>query len=151
MQEAGSSGWSFARRRILQMIICKWPDPLDDHMQEASSSGWSFARGRFLWMIICNNNDKDEDKDQDNNLDDWGVTTHQWQEGQKQEKKEKGKEKEEGKKFLQTGRDRPVKGSTRGPRGPRNAFSMNFFVICKQFSRNECYQIILKSNLQKMI
>ena len=25
------------------MIICKWPDPLDDHLQEAGSFVWSFA------------------------------------------------------------------------------------------------------------
>ena len=36
-----------------QMIICKRPDPPDDHLQEASPSGWWFARGRPLWMIIC--------------------------------------------------------------------------------------------------
>ena len=40
--------------------------------------------------------------------------------GQKEEKKEKEKEeKEEEKKFLRTGQDGPIKGSTRGPRGPK--------------------------------
>ena len=43
LQEAGSSRWSFARGRILQMIICKWPDPPDDHLQEDGSSEWSFV------------------------------------------------------------------------------------------------------------
>ena len=40
LQEVESSGWSFARGRILWMIICKRPDPPDDHLQEAGSSGW---------------------------------------------------------------------------------------------------------------
>ena len=45
--------------------------------------------------------------------------------GQKEEKKEKEKEekeaekKEEEKKFLRTGQDGPIEGSTRGPRGPK--------------------------------
>ena len=46
------------------MIICKWPDPPDDHLQEAESSGKSFERSRIHWMIICN---KDNDNDNDNN------------------------------------------------------------------------------------
>ena len=53
LQEVESSGWSFARGRILWMIICKRPDPPNDHLQEARSSRWSFARGRILRMIIC--------------------------------------------------------------------------------------------------
>ena len=53
LQVAGSAGWSFARGRILPMIICKRPDPLDDHLQEAGSSRWSFASCRILQMIIC--------------------------------------------------------------------------------------------------
>ena len=33
------------------MIICKRPDPPDDHLQEARSSGWSLASGLSLQMI----------------------------------------------------------------------------------------------------
>ena len=44
------------------MIICKWPDPPDDHLQEAGSSGWSIARGRILQTIIWNN-DNDNDNE----------------------------------------------------------------------------------------
>ena len=42
--------------------------------------------------------------------------------GQKEGKKEKEEEKEEEKKFLHKGgrTDGPIKGSTRGPRGPKN-------------------------------
>ena len=82
------------------MIICKWPDPLDDHLQEAGASGWSIVRGLILQMIICNNNN-DNDNDNQNNNDSnininggdgvTGVT------GQKEEKKEKEREEE---KFL---------------------------------------------------
>ena len=39
------------------MIICKRPDPPDDHLQVARSSGWSFQRGRVLRMIICKRQD----------------------------------------------------------------------------------------------
>ena len=53
LQMASTSRWSFARGRILQMIICKRPVPPDDHLQIARPSGWSFARGRILRMIIC--------------------------------------------------------------------------------------------------
>ena len=35
------------------MIICKRPNPPDDHLQEASSSRWSFARGWSIRMNIC--------------------------------------------------------------------------------------------------
>ena len=48
LQEAGPSGWSFARVRPLQMTICKRPVPPDHHFQEASPSGWPFARGQSL-------------------------------------------------------------------------------------------------------
>ena len=34
------------------MMICKWPDPPNDHLQEAGTSGQSFASGRSLQMII---------------------------------------------------------------------------------------------------
>ena len=61
LQEARSSGWSFARGQILWMIICKWPVPPNDHLQEAGSSGWSFAKGRILWMIICKRPDPLDD------------------------------------------------------------------------------------------
>ena len=53
LQEAGSSGWSFARGLILRMTICKRLDPPDDQLQEAGSSGWSVARGRIHRIIIC--------------------------------------------------------------------------------------------------
>ena len=49
----GDDVWSFVRDQSLQMIICKRPDPQDDHLQEARSSGWSFAKGWILRMIIC--------------------------------------------------------------------------------------------------
>ena len=53
--------WSFARGRSLQMIICKRPDPLDDHLQVAGSSRWSFESGRILRMIICERPDYPDD------------------------------------------------------------------------------------------
>ena len=56
LQEAGPSGWVFARGWSLRMIICKRPAPQDDHLQEAGPSGWSFGRGRSLRMINNNNN-----------------------------------------------------------------------------------------------
>ena len=48
LQEAGPSGWPFARGRSLLIIICKRPAPRDDHLQEAGPFGSSFARGRPL-------------------------------------------------------------------------------------------------------
>ena len=42
-QVNGSSGSSFARGRILRMIICKWLDPLFDYLLVAGSSALSFA------------------------------------------------------------------------------------------------------------
>ena len=63
LQEAGPSGWSLSKGQLLQMIICKRPDPSDDHLQEsgppsdhlqkAGSSRRSFAKGQILRMIIC--------------------------------------------------------------------------------------------------
>ena len=59
---AGPYRWSFARGWILRRIICKWPDPQDNHLQEAGSSGlpfasgrskWSIEGGQILWMFIC--------------------------------------------------------------------------------------------------
>ena len=47
-----ASGWSFARSRSLQIIICKWLAPLNDNLQEAGTSGSPFARGRPLRMTI---------------------------------------------------------------------------------------------------
>ena len=61
LQEARSSGWSFASGLSLRMIIYKWPDPLDDHLHEARSSGWSFASGRILRMINCKRPDSSHD------------------------------------------------------------------------------------------
>ena len=98
LQEAG---WSSASGWSLQMIICRWPDPPDDHLQVAGPSSWSFASGRSLQMIIWKWPDPGSP----------GVT------GQKEEKKEKEKEE---KKFLQTGREGPTEGSTRGPRESKN-------------------------------
>ena len=53
LQEARSSGRSFANGRSLQMIVCKRPDPPDNHLKEAGPSWWSFARGRSIRMIFC--------------------------------------------------------------------------------------------------
>ena len=39
LQDAGLSGWSFARGQSLWIIICKRLAPLDDHLQEAGPSG----------------------------------------------------------------------------------------------------------------
>ena len=70
--EKDPSGWSFARGRSSQMIICKRPVHSDDHLQDrsirmiickrpvhpddnlqgAGLSRWSFARGRSIQMII---------------------------------------------------------------------------------------------------
>ena len=56
-------GWSFVRGQSLRMVICKRPDPPDDHLQKTVSSRWSFARagssrwsfasGRIFRMKIC--------------------------------------------------------------------------------------------------
>ena len=57
-----------------RMIICRSLDPLDDHLQVASPSRWSFAKGRILRMIICNNdNDNDNDNNEGGDRDDWGL------------------------------------------------------------------------------
>ena len=71
LQEARSSGWSFARGRPLCMMMCKSlappddhgkrPDPPDDHLQKPGSSAWSIARGRILRMIICKKPDPPDD------------------------------------------------------------------------------------------
>ena len=53
LQEAGPSGWLFAKGRPLWMIIRKRPAPLDYHLQEAGPSGFAFARGGLLRMMIC--------------------------------------------------------------------------------------------------
>ena len=47
------------------MIICKRPDPPNDHLQEARSSRWSFARGQIPRMIFCNRPDPPVDHLQD--------------------------------------------------------------------------------------
>ena len=39
LQEAGSTGLSFARGQPIRMIICKRPDPPDINLQEAESLG----------------------------------------------------------------------------------------------------------------
>ena len=62
LQEIGSSIWSVARGRILQIIICKWLVHPDDHLQEACFSKWSFARGPILRMIICRRPDPLDDQ-----------------------------------------------------------------------------------------
>ena len=52
--EIESGSWkSWLWRRGWQMIICKRPVPLDDHLREAGPSEWPFARGPSIQMIIC--------------------------------------------------------------------------------------------------
>ena len=75
LQEAGSSGWSFASGQILRMIICKWPVPPDDHLQVAGSAGWSFARGRIRWMIICKRPDPPDDHLQEAGSSRWSFAS----------------------------------------------------------------------------
>ena len=71
LQEARSSGWSFASGQILWMIICKWPVPPNDHLQVAGSSGWLFARGPVLWTIICKWPDPQDDHLQEARSCEW--------------------------------------------------------------------------------
>ena len=40
------------------MILCKRPDPPDDHLQEAGSYGWSFAKTKN------NNNNKVKEEEE---------------------------------------------------------------------------------------
>ena len=53
LQEAGPSGWSFAKGRSIRMIHYERPVHPDDHLQEAGPSIWSFAKGWSIRMIIC--------------------------------------------------------------------------------------------------
>ena len=52
LQEAGQSGWSFAKGWSILMIICKRLIHPDDLLQAAGHFGWSFVRGRSIRMII---------------------------------------------------------------------------------------------------
>ena len=56
------------------MIICKWPDPPDDHLQEAISSKWSFVRGRIIQMIICKWPDPPDDHLQEARSSGWSFS-----------------------------------------------------------------------------
>ena len=64
LQEAGPSGWSFAKGRSLrrsfeggQMIFWERPAHLDDHFQDIGPSRWSFAfvicHCLLLHVVIC--------------------------------------------------------------------------------------------------
>ena len=57
------------------MIICKRPDPPDDHLQEAGSSGWSFERDWILQMIICERPDPPDDHLQEAGSSRWSFTS----------------------------------------------------------------------------
>ena len=50
--EPGSQG-RLLRWREWRVIICKRPDPLNNHFQVAGSFRWSFAGGKSLQVIIC--------------------------------------------------------------------------------------------------
>ena len=80
-------------------------------------------------MIICNNNNNN------NNQGDGGLSRVTGVRGQKEEKEEK-EEKEA--KFLRAGgrADRPTKGSTRGPHGPKYLSISDFASGCFAFQRN---------------
>ena len=70
LQEAGLSGWSFARYGSIQIIICKRPVYPDDHLQEAGPSRWSFEeeeKPRRKWKRKLNgdaNRPTDQSTDQ---------------------------------------------------------------------------------------
>ena len=120
LQEAGSSGWSFAKGQPLWTIICKRPASPDDHPQEAgpsgqslakaSPSGWSFARGRSLRMILCKSPATLDDYLQEaNNNRVTGPGDHGWR-----DRRRRG-----GEESLAIPRTHwPTKGRTEGPRGP---------------------------------
>ena len=46
LQEAGPSGWLFARGRPIRMIICKKPNPLDEQQQQPGWQGWPGVTGQ---------------------------------------------------------------------------------------------------------
>ena len=84
------------------MIICKWPAPPNDHLQEAGSSRSSVARGLSFQVIMCKR----------------PVHPNKKPEGGEEGKVERERGGEE---ILAQGRTGgPIKGSTRGPRGPKN-------------------------------
>ena len=43
------------KKAIFWMIICKRPNPPEDHFQEASPSGWRFATMKRAWKIAFHN------------------------------------------------------------------------------------------------
>ena len=51
--EKKKSGWSFAKGRPIQMVVCKRPAHPDDHLQKTGQLRWSFAKGWLIQIIIC--------------------------------------------------------------------------------------------------